>query len=468
MKSVNRRQVLAGLAGTSIFGTARFQHAVADDGVIELTARATKIKLKGPSGPDSELIGYNGLVPGPTLRFTQGQVVRIRFRNELDIPTTVHWHGIRLDNAMDGVPGLTQKPVQPGESFDYEFTPPDAGSFWYHAHVDSWNQVARGLFGALIVDETTPAFAPESDHVLVLTDWRLNDSGAFDAASLGNVREWAGDGHIGNLVTVNGIAIPDIPVHSGSAQRLRLINTSTARILRLELTAAKVAIIARDGQTLAAPREVNGDILLGPAQRVDLMAEFAPDVSADLNEFGGLAIARFKPSKPGTAKTSPLLVPANLPVPDLATIRWVPLLMQGGDGDAGKLVDPQIAEMHGDMAMHGHMAMKAVAPPIWAFNNVVGMGDTPLFEARSGESIGLEMTNKTEHFHAIHIHGHDFRIIPKANGPTGNPSWFDTVVIAPNESMRIAFVAGKPGKWMVHCHVLEHSVSGMDTWFKVS
>ena len=118
--------------------------------------------------------------------------------------------------------------------------------------------------------------------------------------------------------------------------------------------------------------------------------------------------------------------------------------------------------------MHGDMAMKATTSPHWAFNNVVGMGDKPLFEAAGGESIGIEMTNKTEHFHAIHIHGHDFRIIPQTNSPSRNSTWFDTVVVAPKEIMRIAFVAGKLGKWMIHCHVLEHSVSGMDTWFRVS
>ena len=460
MRLITRRQILAGFAAAPAFGIAGFHPAVCADGFIELTARATTVKLKGRSGPDSSLMGYDGLVPGPTLRFTQGQVVRIRFRNELDAPTTVHWHGIRLDNAMDGVPGLTQDAVQPNGSFDYEFTPPDAGTFWYHAHVDSWNQVARGLFGALIIDEATPAFTAENDHVLVLTDWRMDDAGVFDAASLGRTLEWAGEGHIGNLVTVNGVEMPDIPVPSGTAQRLRLINTSTARILRLELTGAKVKIIARDGQTLASPREVSGNILLGPAQRVDLMAEFAPDVPADLSGFDGVVIARFRPSAPRKDQASPALVPADLPDPDMAKIRWIPLLMQGGD--LNKLIDPVIAEMHSGMAM------KTPAPPLWAFNNVVGMGDTPLFEAAGGESIGIEMTNKTGHHHAIHVHGRDFRLMSQTDPATHNGTWYDTVVIGPDQNMRIAFVAGKPGKWMIHCHVLEHSVSGMDTWFRVS
>lgn len=459
MKPISRRTVLAGFAGATTISLASFHTAIADDGFIALTARKTQLKLNGQTGPDSSLLGYDGQIPGPTLRFTQGQRIRIRVRNELDVPTTVHWHGIRLENAMDGVPKLTQEAIQPNGSFDYEFIPPDAGTFWYHSHVDGWNQVARGLFGALIIDEVKPAFARENDHVLVLTDWRIDESGVFDAASLGKTLEWAGDGHIGNLVTVNGVEKPEITIPADTPQRLRLINTSTAKILKLELTAAKVQIVARDGQTLATPREVSGDILLGPAQRVDLEAVFAPDVPAELNGFGGEVLAHFKPSTPGTDQAGRGLVPANLDVPDLVTIRWVPLLMEGGDG--AKPINPEIAEMRG-------MSMDASSPPLWAFNNVAGMGDKPLFEASSGESIGIEMINKTQHFHAIHIHGHDFRIIPKSGPPPQTITWYDTVVIAPDEVMRIAFVTGTSGKWMIHCHVLEHSVSGMDTWFRIS
>lgn len=164
---------------------------------------------------------------------------------------------------------------------------------------------------------------------------------------------------------------------SDTPQRLRLINTSTARILRLELTAAKVTIIARDGQTLASPREVTGDILLGPAQRVAMMAEFASDVPGDLSEFGGIVVARFKPSGTGKNQTTPILLPAAIPIPDLENILWIPLRMNGGD--LNKLVNPVIPELHGGMVM------KSTALPLWAFNNIVGMGEKPLFEATGGE-----------------------------------------------------------------------------------
>src|SRR5262249_6217913 len=113
---------------------------------------------------------YNGQVPGPALRVRLGDTVRVRFTNKLPQPTTIHWHGVRLPNAMDGVPGVTQAPIQPGETFIYEFTPKDAGTFWFHPHLRSSEQIERGLFGALIVEDANPA--PYSrDELWVLDDW---------------------------------------------------------------------------------------------------------------------------------------------------------------------------------------------------------------------------------------------------------------------------------------------------------
>ncbi len=462
MVQISRRQVLAGAAGLAAASAIGLQKTLAADGFLELTARTAKVRLSGASGPESDLIGYDGLVPGPTLRFTQGQIARVRFRNELDVPSTIHWHGIRLENAMDGVPGLTQQAVPPGGSFDYEFTPPDAGTFWYHAHVDSWNQVARGLFGALIIDEVEPAFAPEDDHVLVLTDWLLTAEGVFDTVSLGNVFEWSGGGRIGKFLTTNGVEGPDIAVATGVAQRLRLINTSTARILKLKLTGVEAKIIARDGQPLAAPQDLGRSLKLGPAQRVDLMAEFTQDSGAELKEVSwqDIVLAHFTPSLTSAARPTPALAAADLPVPDLTKVQWFPLLMTGGNlGSLEK--GAKVATMAGDMAMHSD------APVLWAFNNVSRMGDEPMFQVASGETVGLKMENRTFVDHAIHIHGHDFRKVPKDDADTPDDTWLDTILIGSKEVLQVAFVAGKPGKWMIHCHMLEHSASGMDTWFRV-
>ncbi len=461
MVQISRRQVLAGAAGLAAASAIGLQKTLAADGFLELTARTAKVRLSGASGPESDLIGYDGLVPGPTLRFTQGQIARVRFRNELDVPSTIHWHGIRLENAMDGVPGLTQQAVPPGGSFDYEFTPPDAGTFWYHAHVDSWNQVARGLFGALIIDEVEPAFAPEDDHVLVLTDWLLTAEGVFDTVSLGNVFEWSGAGRIGNFLTVNGVEVPEIAVATGAAQRLRLINTSTARILKIKLTGVAAKIIARDGQPLAAPQDMGRTFKLGPAQRIDLMAEFTPDSAAELKEasWQDILMAHFTPSLTSEPRPTPALAAADLPVPDLTKIQWFPLHITGGS--LGSLGGATVATMAADMEMPSDQ------PPLWAFNNVSRMGDQPMFQVASGETVGLRMENSTSPYHAIHIHGHDFRKVAHDDTEAPDETWFDTILIGSKEVLQVAFVAGKPGKWMIHCHMLEHSAAGMDTWFLV-
>jgi FtsP/CotA-like multicopper oxidase with cupredoxin domain len=145
---------------------------------------------------------YNGTIPGPAVRLRQGTPFRATVENRLTENTTVHWHGIRLPNAMDGVPGLTQKSIAAGERFEYAFTPPDAGTFWYHSHDDSLVQMGRGLAGALIVEEAEP---PPVDHELlwIIQDWRLT-SDAQIAPGFNNRMEAAMDGRVGNTVTVNG------------------------------------------------------------------------------------------------------------------------------------------------------------------------------------------------------------------------------------------------------------------------
>jgi len=196
---INRRQMLqaslgavAGLA--SPFG---IEIVRAADGFIEFTAKPAKIVLYDANTPASDLWTYNGMSPGPEIRVKQGERVKVRLINNLEEATSIHWHGIRIDNAMDGVSGLTQDAVPPGESYEYDFIVPDAGTFWYHAHTKSWNQVARGLYGPLIVEEIKPVFDRDHDLTLVMDDWRLDKRGVFDVASLGSMMDWSHAGQIG-------------------------------------------------------------------------------------------------------------------------------------------------------------------------------------------------------------------------------------------------------------------------------
>ena len=183
--NINRRQLLQQAVGATaaISAPAIFQTANASDGFIEFIAEETKVKLYGEDAPASDLWTYGGKSPGPEIRVKRGERVKVRLINKLKEPTSIHWHGIRIANAMDGVAGLTQEAVKPGETFEYDFVVPDTGTYWYHAHNKSWNQVARGLYGALIVEDDEQIFDKEHDLTLVIDDWRLNRIGTLDYAA---------------------------------------------------------------------------------------------------------------------------------------------------------------------------------------------------------------------------------------------------------------------------------------------
>ena len=187
--NINRRHLIySGLgAAATLSAGSIFNRPRAAEPIIELTAQVSRQKLYGEDNPDSELWSFNGSSPGPEIRVRQGDRVRVRLINELPQPTSIHWHGIRIANAMDGVAGLTQKPVPPGATFEYDFEVPDAGTYWYHAHNRSWEQVARGLYGALIVEEDEKSVARSSDVTLVLDDWVLDQQGRLDLSDLGSL-----------------------------------------------------------------------------------------------------------------------------------------------------------------------------------------------------------------------------------------------------------------------------------------
>jgi len=160
-------------------------------------------KFRDDQAQATRVMSYNQSIPGPLLRIPQGRESVIQFHNALDEPSSVHWHGIRIDNAMDGVAGLTQAALVAGETFDYRFTPPDAGTYWYHIHKRSWAQLALGLAGVLIVAEDEPPLVYQ-DLVFAIDDWRLGEAMQMDTQSLGSLHDWSHAGRLGNVITVNG------------------------------------------------------------------------------------------------------------------------------------------------------------------------------------------------------------------------------------------------------------------------
>lgn len=260
----------AGFAFAKVAG--RSKSATASPGRdFTLAAAPSRAQLAGADRPRTAVWAYSDSVPGPILRLRQGEPVRIVVDNRLEQNTTVHWHGIRLPIGMDGVPGISQPAIQPGETFVYEFTPPDAGSFWYHPHANSLQQLGRGLAGPPIIEEREP---PPFDRELVwmVMDWRLGADGQI-APSFGNMMEAGMAGRIGNTVTINGVVPADEPIRARERVRIRLINGALARIMALRFQGHRPVVVAIDGQPCDPHEPTNGRLLLGPAMRVDVVPD---------------------------------------------------------------------------------------------------------------------------------------------------------------------------------------------------
>ena len=235
-----------------------------------LTASKTTQRLvPGDEYQEASVWAFNQTVPGPELRFKRGEILSVDFLNQLDEGSSIHWHGIRNINAMDGVAGLTQPEVMPDGQFRYQFPLNNSGTYWYHSHAKTWSQVARGLYGPLIVeDESDPAV--DHDLVLMIDDWLLANDGTIDEASFGSLHDWAHGGRMGNWLTVNGESLPTIEVAKNSRIRLRLINVANARIFGLNIPASAF-LIAEDGYPV--PVQKSQDVVLAPAQRADFIVD---------------------------------------------------------------------------------------------------------------------------------------------------------------------------------------------------
>lgn len=435
----------------------------AEEELAVLRAAKGLVRIAPDDYAPTELWTYGGVVPGPEIRVMRGKTVRRRFINNLPQPSTVHWHGIRIENAMDGVPDLTQAAVAPGAQFDYAFTAPDAGTYWYHPHNRTWEQLARGLSGILIVEEEgDPPYDRELG--LALDDWRL-DREARLHESFGAPMDRSHAGRIGNWVTVNGRPEPRYPAKRFERLRLRLVNTATARVFTLRVKGLSGWIVALDGQPLEHPRTLPEHMTLAPAQRIDLIADITASAGEEAliaSEERGQTYAVTSFPVSDTARDDPLGPPEALPANDLPPLNGkgdvasVDLVMEGGA--MGRM---PAATLNGETLDARALAQRN---QFWAFNGVVGMTKTPLVKVDIGQLVRLRMENRTGWPHAMHLHGHHFR---KLGGVEGVGPWRDTELVARGETAEIAFVADNPGKWLLHCHMVDHADSGMMTWIEV-
>ena len=485
---ITRRHLCVGV-GLALAAIALPKRAIAEpfvkDGYRILNARPGLAFLRGKNESPTPIWGYDGMSPGPTLRVKQGDEFKVRLFNDLHQATTVHWHGLRLPNAMDGVPHLTQAPIEPGLSFDYQFAPPDAGTFWYHAHFGSSEQLARGLYGVFVVEERNPVEV-DRDLVLVIDDWRLQDNGEIQP-SFGNFHDAMMAGRLGQFVTVNSEDKLNLPVKANERLRLRIVNTANSRIFLFRIARHRVRVMAVDGQPCTPDVAPNGMLRLAPGTRVDLFLDAslepgsrAPIMVDDLHGGelevaqlvydAGQAIREMSLPEPKQLPDNPL--PAKLDIANALKIDMpldgggMGMMMGGMGGDMGIMAGRIGGEMR-----PGRFNGFGIPPQerIWALASMSATGHNgpPVFKVERGRTVVLNFVNRTAFPHAMHVHGHHFRHL-NGEGDSWKPFWLDTVIVDVQRTERIAFVADNPGKWMIHCHMIEHMATGMAAWFQVT
>jgi FtsP/CotA-like multicopper oxidase with cupredoxin domain len=464
---LNRRHFIklsAVCALGSLFSN-RSAWATSNSSAWRLTASETEHRFESGQAVSARVMAFNNSTPGPVLRLPQGVESEILFVNDLDQLSSIHWHGLRIANAMDGVPGITQQPVLPGQQFVYRFTPPDAGTFWYHSHHRSWEQLALGLAGVLIVEERE-ALSFDQDLVFAVDDWRVNNALDIDRRDLGALHDWAHGGRLGNYATVNGRSVPQFPVVSGQRVRLRAVNIANSRIMTLRFPQAPAWVIALDGQPVKPLELDTGLVTLAPGQRADLAVDLTGSPGSEssielLAQNQVLEVARFS-YQPGHKRKLRTVPPEPLPatptnevvLPDTAGSKRVPLRLEGG----------AMGGLRSAVYKGRELGFRELARinQVWAINGIAGLDNAPLFRVPRGTAINLEVDNNNAWPHGMHVHGHHF---VDSREPW---YWRDTALFARGERANLRFIADNPGKWLIHCHMIEHQAGGMLTWFEVS
>jgi FtsP/CotA-like multicopper oxidase with cupredoxin domain len=395
---------------------------------VELEARETDWEYApGRSLPG---MGFNGSFPGPLIEAEVGDTIRARLTNSLSQRTTIHWHGLRVPASMDGTESV-QSGVEPGASFDYEFSAPDAGTFWYHTHVNETEQLERGLYGPLVVrGPGEPKL--DAERVLMLDDLKLDDEGHL--SPFGDDHELH-EGREGDVRLVNGRQEPELEIAAGQVERWRVVNAANTRFVRLSIGGRPFSILGSDGGLIGAPVEAT-EVLVTPGERVELaVGPFAEREELELEALpydrgrGEPRRERFATIRVGPARTSS----AHLP----SVLREITPL--AGEGAEPTRTVSMKALMHG-----GH-----------------GQRDD---DVRVGELQVWDLVNETSQDHPFHLHGFFFQVLSDGEGL----GWKDTVNVPQKAQVRIAWLADdRPGEWMYHCHILEHHAMGMMAHFRV-
>jgi FtsP/CotA-like multicopper oxidase with cupredoxin domain len=443
----------------------------ANENVIDLVAKEVTQPLNSEVTVNAWT--FNGTVPGEEIRVQEGEKVTINLTNELSEPTSIHWHGIPLENEMDGIPGVTQNAVQPGEKFTYEFTATHPGTYMYHSHQEAVNQMDKGLYGSLIVEPKVKTY--DRDYTLMLDEWMSNqedsdsmnenmagmDHGSMGGMDDGNqehneMGEMGHDMSIYDIFTMNGKSgesIEPLKVKEGETVRIRLANVGyMSHNIHLHGHNFKVAAI--DGQELNEPQEISDQLIaVAPGERYDI--EFTADnpgewyleCHGDMEGTEGMkAVIQYEGSSKSIDQSNQS---ENLPIFDFANY--------GGAIDDEFSLDQEY-DIEYTMDLNGNDMEN-----IWSINGN-SFPDIDGLNVNEGDLVKVTLVNNSPAGvdHPMHLHGHFFQVLSKNGKPIeGSPIVKDTLNLKSGDEYVVAFKADNPGNWLFHCHDLHHATAGM-------
>lgn len=408
-----------------------FEDINPDPHIVEVNLRAAGATLELKPFYSTDVLAYNGTLPGPLLEARAGDRIIVHFQNDLAEATTIHWHGLRIPSDQDGNP-MVQGPVPAGGSFTYDFKVPDPGTFWFHPHMGTIEQIDRGMYGAILVaEEKPPTFTAE--RLYVIDDIRLGSNG--------QIAPYAYSGHdvmmgrLGNTLLTNGkVTPPSGTAPHGSIERWRIVNASTARVFEIAVDGASWRVIATDGGLLPTPYQTD-KLMVAPGQRFEL--EVTYDQAA--------AAARLL-SFDAYTDNPPAVPMANVNI--------------AGEIAAKPPVYPQVTTPAlTDAALDKEIRLGANDQG-FTINGVVSE-TTSMMELTQGQPVRLTVLNDIGPYHPFHLHGQFFQILTRNDKPADEPGLKDTVLLDAFEKVTLLTYFENPGMWMYHCHIPEHAEFGM-------
>jgi len=436
------------------------------------------------NGRSLQMLGYNGQIPGPLLQVRQGARVMINVTSRIPYETTVHWHGIRLENKYDGVPGVTQQPILLGESFLYVLDFPDEGIYWYHPHVREDMQQELGLYGAIVVEPTEQLYRPAREIVLMIDDIALQGSGIvpFGAYATHTLM-----GRYGNVMLVNGNEQIDLDAKTGELLRLFLVNTANARPMNIAVVGKWMTLVGRDSRQ-EQDEEVSS-IMLSPAERAIVEVQFdapgsyqlvhqTPERTYELGTIrvegdGGQSLpaadALLQPSQssfPPIDAAAPPDYTLDLTIDMSVMEPGMHMAMMGGMHGGVRPI-----EWEDDMqAMNAQATSRNIR---WVIRDPLSgkenMNIHPVVSQGEFKRIRIVNTRSSMHpmQHPIHLHGQRFLVAAIDGKPVTNRAWRDTVLVPAGSTADLLVAFTNPGEWMLHCHIAEHLEAGMMMAFSV-